>query len=138
MGYSDEGIISTLKGSALWPLPHVALLVLPIHVLPTVSKGVPCHIHLLKAEIGSGSGSWKGKKHLSVQQPTLVESEAPQRAKLTLGKISRLRKFFGKEYQPFLPVPPYQVIPPLPSRDLGLMSGLYTLLRFYIYGRFVY
>lgn len=55
-----------LMGSALWSSPHVALLVFPIHVLPTVSKGVPCHINLLEAEIWSGPGSWVGKKHLSV------------------------------------------------------------------------
>lgn len=30
-----------------------------------------------------------------------------------------------------------QIIPPLPSRDLGVISVLYTLLRFSIYGRFV-
>lgn len=38
-------------------ISHVALLVFPIHVLPTVSKGVPCHIHLLEAEIRSRPGS---------------------------------------------------------------------------------
>ena len=54
-----------LMGSALWSSPHVALLVFPIHVLPTVSKGVPCHIHLLEAEIRSRPGPWVGKKHLS-------------------------------------------------------------------------
>lgn len=38
-------------------ISHVALLVFPIQVLPAVSKGVPCHIHLLEAEIRSGPGS---------------------------------------------------------------------------------
>lgn len=46
--------------------PHVALPVFSVHVLPTVSKGVPCHIHLLEAEIRSRPGSWVSKKHLSV------------------------------------------------------------------------
>lgn len=51
-----------LMGSALRSSPHVALLVFPVHVLPTVSKGVPGHIHLLEAEIRSRPGSWVSKK----------------------------------------------------------------------------
>lgn len=55
-----------LMGSTLRSSPHVAFPVFPIQVLPTVSEGVPCHIHLLEAEVRSRPSSWVGKKHLSV------------------------------------------------------------------------
>lgn len=38
-------------------IPDTALLVFPIHVLPTVPIGVPCHIHPLEAEVVSKPGT---------------------------------------------------------------------------------
>lgn len=57
VGLQGPGLVTLTLDLPTFGISHVALLVFPIHVLPTVSKGVPCHIHLLEAEIRSRPGS---------------------------------------------------------------------------------
>lgn len=57
VGFQGPGLRTLTLDLPTLGISHVAFLVFPIHVFPTVSKGIPGHIHLLKAEIRSRPGS---------------------------------------------------------------------------------
>ena len=143
MGGSDER-----AGLALASSSHgVCLMVITSCCTSCVSHSCPSHSFQRCPRPHSPSrsrdqeqaGLLGGQETFISTLANFSRSQKPPKDRASPWQNQEVRKFYGREYSAFSLS--LSVGPPPPSQDLlikkGFISVLYTLLRFYIYGRFV-